>query len=588
MSYSTRYANPARSESVFLRELIKTLSRHTGIVPSNIINEFNNALKDSSDSSRPEIDRVYMMASFLGAHLVPVALGLAGELEVSAESASRIEPRDIRAGRSGSIENIISVKDPAVLSEASENALKDEYSITSYKRILTGRRERILSGLTREKMLENLKSPGQKVKSAEDTLSDAEREASRHYVEYPTDSPAVIALKRRKKKEAIELAREVYEKQLGKNKGSVAITVLALAEAYMEEAIKLTYELQRGEETLSESNTANAASLSAQAIVVTLSAIPDASEVAGLMGRDIAASRAVLGALSSLAGRMKIHHSRYSEGGSASRSAPRPFRPVETAGPETLNVTSLRLGRDVDYLVAISQQAEADEGIEDPKGISREAARKLILDNSAVISDLVRKGKRREDALAFLLSTIDLIGGGRGRTSNPDESGRFPMTPAGKKKLEENIAAIEAALPRISKEIGEAASHGDLKENAEYHAAREKQGMLVARLAEYKTKLAHCRVIDPTKMSGDIIRFGATVDVIDTESKKKRTFRIVGVDESDFGAGRISYQSPIAKALLGKEVGDESNEFQTPEGKRKFEILDVRYEEILLRPRPNI
>lgn len=166
---------------------------------------------------------------------------------------------------------------------------------------------------------------------------------------------------------------------------------------------------------------------------------------------------------------------------------------------------------------------------------------------------------------------------------------RFPMTPAGKERLLHDIDRIKRELPLISIAIGEAAAHGDLKENAEYHAAREKQGLLVARLREYESKLAGCEVIDPTKMSGSTVRFGATVEVLDTDTDGRHTFRIVGEDEADFSAGLISYQAPIARALLGKLEGDEV-EVQTGAAKRSFEIVGVRYEEIILsfRPVPNI
>jgi transcription elongation factor GreA len=166
---------------------------------------------------------------------------------------------------------------------------------------------------------------------------------------------------------------------------------------------------------------------------------------------------------------------------------------------------------------------------------------------------------------------------------------RFPMTPAGKERLLQDIDRIKRELPLISIAIGEAAAHGDLKENAEYHAAREKQGLLMARLREYESKLAGCEIIDPTKMSGSKVRFGATVVVLDVDTDEKHTFRIVGDDEADFSAGLISYQAPIARGLLGKDEGDEV-EVQTGAAKRNFEIQAVRYEEIILsfRPVPNI
>ncbi len=131
--------------------------------------------------------------------------------------------------------------------------------------------------------------------------------------------------------------------------------------------------------------------------------------------------------------------------------------------------------------------------------------------------------------------------------------------------------------PANSKAIGEARSHGDLSENAEYHAARERAGFIEGRIGELEAKLANAQVIDPKLLDADgRCVFGATVDVQD-DSGESSTWQIVGEDEADIKAGRISISSPIARGLIGKEAG-ESVEVQTPGGIKRYEIIDVRYE----------
>ena len=130
--------------------------------------------------------------------------------------------------------------------------------------------------------------------------------------------------------------------------------------------------------------------------------------------------------------------------------------------------------------------------------------------------------------------------------------------------------------PANAQAIGEARAHGDLSENAEYHAARERAGFIEGRIAEIEAKLANAQVVDPKLVDAEgRCVFGATVDV---EGKgEKATWQIVGEDEADIKAGRISYSSPIGKALIGKEAGEEV-EVQTPGGLKRYEIIDVRYE----------
>ena len=153
---------------------------------------------------------------------------------------------------------------------------------------------------------------------------------------------------------------------------------------------------------------------------------------------------------------------------------------------------------------------------------------------------------------------------------------RVPMTPDGHAALTAELAALKAERPKISQEIGIARDHGDLKENAEYHAAKDKQGMVEARINEIEDKLSRAEVIDPSTLSGDRVKFGATVELEDVNSGKVVTYRLVGPDESDLKKGTISITSPVARALVGKEVGDEVR-VQVPGGIRNYEICDVRW-----------
>ncbi|MEM7137286.1 MAG: transcription elongation factor GreA [Myxococcota bacterium] len=153
---------------------------------------------------------------------------------------------------------------------------------------------------------------------------------------------------------------------------------------------------------------------------------------------------------------------------------------------------------------------------------------------------------------------------------------RVPMTPAGHAALTAELNALKAERPKISQEIGVAREHGDLKENAEYHAAKEKQGMCEARIAEIEDKLSRAEVIDPSTLSGDKVKFGAIVELEDVDNGKLVTYRLVGPDESDLNEGKISITSPVARALVGREVGDEVK-VVTPGGVRNYEVADVRW-----------
>jgi transcription elongation factor GreA len=154
---------------------------------------------------------------------------------------------------------------------------------------------------------------------------------------------------------------------------------------------------------------------------------------------------------------------------------------------------------------------------------------------------------------------------------------RVPMTPEGHAALTAELAALKAERPKISQEIGIARDHGDLKENAEYHAAKDKQGMCEARIADIEDKLSRADVIDPSTLGGDRVKFGAFVELEDMDNGKVVTYRLVGPDESDLEVGKISITSPVARAIVGKEVGDEV-QVQTPGGVRNYEVSDVRWD----------
>jgi transcription elongation factor GreA len=155
---------------------------------------------------------------------------------------------------------------------------------------------------------------------------------------------------------------------------------------------------------------------------------------------------------------------------------------------------------------------------------------------------------------------------------------RVPITVRGADALRVELRKLKSEdRPNVIKAIAEARAHGDLSENAEYHAAREQQGFIEGRIQELEAKLSNAEIIDVTQMqnTGKVI-FGATIDLQDEDSGAKQTYQIVGEDEADIKAGRISVGSPIARALVGKSEGD-SVDVTTPGGKRSYEIIAVRY-----------
>lgn len=154
---------------------------------------------------------------------------------------------------------------------------------------------------------------------------------------------------------------------------------------------------------------------------------------------------------------------------------------------------------------------------------------------------------------------------------------KIPMTPAGHKALsEEYRQRTSEERPRIVRDISEARAHGDLSENAEYHAAKEQQSLNEGRIKELEALLALADIIEVSKLSGSTVKFGATVQIIDEDTEKKVTYAIVGDAEANASEGRISISSPIARAMIGKEKGD-SFEVPAPGGTKSYEILSVKY-----------
>jgi len=151
------------------------------------------------------------------------------------------------------------------------------------------------------------------------------------------------------------------------------------------------------------------------------------------------------------------------------------------------------------------------------------------------------------------------------------------MTPEGLHVLEQELRRLKSVeRPAVIKAIAEAREHGDLSENAEYHAAREKQGFIEGRIAELEDITSRAEAIDTSEMSGDIVRFGATVLVADTETDEETSYRIVGAQEADLNLGKISVTSPLARALIGKTIGDVV-EVATPGGGKSYEVCEVNW-----------
>jgi transcription elongation factor GreA len=152
-----------------------------------------------------------------------------------------------------------------------------------------------------------------------------------------------------------------------------------------------------------------------------------------------------------------------------------------------------------------------------------------------------------------------------------------PITPEGAVKLREELNNLRnVERPKVIQMIAVAREHGDLSENAEYHAARDKQSFIEGRVKELENKLARAEVIDPSKLGGDRVAFGATVKLQNTQTDEEVVYRLLGEDEADLSQGTISITSPLARSLLGKEAGDEVK-MRMPGGERLYEILEVKF-----------
>ena len=152
---------------------------------------------------------------------------------------------------------------------------------------------------------------------------------------------------------------------------------------------------------------------------------------------------------------------------------------------------------------------------------------------------------------------------------------KLPMLAAGYERLTAELKALRDERPLIVDAIEEARAHGDLSENAEYHAAKERQGQIEAQIAELEDRVTRAQIIDPTTLSGDRVVFGATVTVLDDDDKPQR-YQIVGQAEADARQGRISYDSPLGRALIGKTVGD-TVEVTAPGGSKGYEVIAVKF-----------
>ncbi len=156
-------------------------------------------------------------------------------------------------------------------------------------------------------------------------------------------------------------------------------------------------------------------------------------------------------------------------------------------------------------------------------------------------------------------------------------TGTVPITPEGHQRHTDELRDLKSVQrPKVIQEIATAREHGDLRENAEYHAAKEKQGFIEGRIAELESIMGRVEIIDTTKLKGSKVTFGATVRISNSDTGEEVTYRIVGPSEADIARGSISIASPIAKQLIGREAGDEVN-VQTPGGKRTYEVLEVSF-----------
>lgn len=154
---------------------------------------------------------------------------------------------------------------------------------------------------------------------------------------------------------------------------------------------------------------------------------------------------------------------------------------------------------------------------------------------------------------------------------------KVPMTATGFQRLQEELKHLKGSeRPAVIRQIAEARDHGDLSENAEYHAARERQSFIEGQIGEIEDRISRAEIIDPAKLSGNNIKFGATVTLVDEDTDEEATYQLVGEFEADITSGLLSITSPLARALIGKQVGD-NIEVTTPGGSKAYEILKVEF-----------
>jgi transcription elongation factor GreA len=165
----------------------------------------------------------------------------------------------------------------------------------------------------------------------------------------------------------------------------------------------------------------------------------------------------------------------------------------------------------------------------------------------------------------------------QGESYSKSHMEKVPMTSEGYRSLDEELKRLKSVeRPSVISAISEARSHGDLSENAEYHAAKERQGWIEGRIAEIEDKISRAQIIDVSRLSGEQVKFGATVTVVDEDTEEEARYQIVGEHEADVRSGRISLTSPLSRAMIGKEVGDVV-EVNTPGGVKAYEILKVEW-----------
>jgi transcription elongation factor GreA len=183
-------------------------------------------------------------------------------------------------------------------------------------------------------------------------------------------------------------------------------------------------------------------------------------------------------------------------------------------------------------------------------------------------------GRARPAAFCVLISRLSSL---RANQKNHDTMEKVPMTAEGYRVLDDQLKQLKSVeRPSVIAAISEAREHGDLSENAEYHAAKERQGWIEGQIAEIEDKISRAQVIDVSKLSGSQVKFGATVTVVDEDTEEEATYQIVGEHEADVKKGKISIASPIARAMISKEVGDVV-EVNTPGGVKAYEILKVEW-----------